>query len=121
MPFVSLPYKQIHEMQQLVADQAKDTDGKTLASLIVAWCRAEQMKREMRGLPPLKAVSMRELADMKLARMRRAKRNAPNSPAILDVPATVSPMSTAVDKITDQVTPTPEPKTVTAPPPPDVP
>lgn len=87
--FYGAQYKFIHQLQQTIgalalSDEVKPKDRAACLSAVLA---AEKLKREMRGLPPLKAVDVNDFARRNLKRIgsKAAAR------AILDVDATATP------------------------------
>jgi hypothetical protein len=49
-------YVQMLSFQELAAERARDASNADTAKLMLAWEKLERLKREMRGIPPLKAI-----------------------------------------------------------------
>lgn len=89
MAFAGSQHQTANDIQKLLIASIKDaaTDGKDKAQLARAWEALERLKREMRGIPPLKASDL--IGTLK--RLPNAQRAASASP--LEITAEPIPMS----------------------------
>ena len=73
--FNSQPYRDATTVCNLLLErmQQQKTDDKDMALLAREWVGVMMLKRLMRGLPPLKAVSLKEVMDARKANTKHAE------------------------------------------------
>jgi len=66
-------YANARQMQTALMKKVCDEKShvRDVVQCVRAWRELEQLKREIRGIPPLAPATLKEMADLKLARMRQ--------------------------------------------------
>ena len=64
MPRHGNSHQTAHDLQKILIASINDPrNTEPRANLVSAWEKLERLKREMRGLPPLRAASVKEVLD----------------------------------------------------------
>ena len=66
-------YHNAKQMQTALMKKVCDEKApvRDVVQCVRAWRELEQLKREIRGIPPLAPATLKELADLKLAQLKR--------------------------------------------------